>query len=157
MVRSTSISHGSGSLLIADVHSGVFTSKNSFRVSMKCLFAHKSAVRPLVQEMCSKISEKPDSALLAKTRKFGNRSLRVVLTKSAWSSVLGHLSVPTGLTGPKAREPSWYYPCGAACRLPGSSSLFSSARKSHGNGEVPRRRHPPPFGHPRYEFSTPNP
>jgi hypothetical protein len=37
MVRSTSISHGSGSLLIADVHSGVFHVQEQIQVSMKCL------------------------------------------------------------------------------------------------------------------------
>jgi hypothetical protein len=64
----------------------------------------ESTVCPLLQEMCSKISEKPDSALLAKTWKFGNCSLRVVLTKSAWFSVLEHLSIPAGLTSSKAQD-----------------------------------------------------
>ncbi len=64
----------------------------------------ESNVYALLQEMCSKISEKPNSTLLAKTWKFGDRTLRVVLTKSAWVSVLSHCSVPAGLTSSRAQK-----------------------------------------------------
>ena len=118
----------------------------------------RSTVRPLFQEMCSKISEKSDSALLAKTWKFGNRSLRVVLTKSSWFSVLRHVSVPAGLTGSKAQhirmgvtlaEQRVDYLDRHLFLLPPASRM--GVVKYRTDGILL------PFGHPRSEFAVPNP
>ena len=108
--------------------------------------------------MCSKISEKPDSVLLAKTWKFGNRSLRMVLAKTVWSSVLGHLSVPASLTGPKAREIRVGITLAEQRVNYQDHHLFSLPPASR-IGIVKYREDGIllPFGHPRHEFSTPNP
>lgn len=108
--------------------------------------------------MCTKISGKPDSTLLAKTWRFGNRSLRVVLPKSSWESVLSHLSVPEGLTSSKAQdirvgvtlaEQRVDYLDRHLFSLPPASCMGMVKYRTDGIFL--------PFGHPRSEFIVPNP
>lgn len=70
--------------------------------------AHKSlldtAVRPLLQEMCDKISGKPNGRLLAKTWSWGEKSIRIVLSKEAWNATLQFLSFPSGLSSQQAHN-----------------------------------------------------
>lgn len=117
-----------------------------------------SIVRPLIQDMCSKINEKSESALLAKTWQFGNRTFRVTLIKSVWFSVLGYLSVPDGLISSKARD------IRAAITLAGQRVDYVDRYVF----QLPPGHRPSmmrfredgillPFGHSRIEFCIPNP
>jgi hypothetical protein len=63
-----------------------------------------TTVRPLIQEMCQKITEKPDGQLLAKTWSWGNKAIRIVLSKEAWKTTLSYLRLPTGLSSQGARD-----------------------------------------------------
>ncbi|KAF2768772.1 hypothetical protein EJ03DRAFT_343808 [Teratosphaeria nubilosa] len=61
-------------------------------------------VRGLLQDICDKIRSKKAGAVLGKTWHFGERTVRLVLTKEQWLSVLAHCDVPDGLSAHKARE-----------------------------------------------------
>lgn len=59
-------------------------------------------VKPLVQEVCDRISQRPGLANIGKTWGFGERSLRVVLTRDNWFLLLSYFDVPSGLEGASA-------------------------------------------------------
>lgn len=61
-------------------------------------------VYPLVNDVCSKIRNKSQRTLLGKTWTFGCRSLRAVLTREAWMTLLQMLEPQAGLTVEKASE-----------------------------------------------------
>ena len=61
-------------------------------------------VRQLVEEVCSKIAEKPSDALCGKTWYFGIQSVRVVLQKKQWMTLLAYFDAPAGLTLQGARS-----------------------------------------------------
>lgn len=63
-----------------------------------------TTVRPLIQEMCNKIAQKPNGSLLAKTWSWGSRAIRIVLLKQAWNATLSYLSLPTGLSSERAHD-----------------------------------------------------
>lgn len=62
-------------------------------------------VRPLIQGVCDKIKSKSANTILGKTWSFDNdRSLRLVMKKSSWDSLLSFLRVPEGLTGEQSNR-----------------------------------------------------
>ncbi|KAL7804936.1 hypothetical protein V8C44DRAFT_369117 [Trichoderma aethiopicum] len=61
-------------------------------------------IRPLVESVCVKIKDKRPTSVLAKTFTFGERSLRLVLQKSSWDTLLGYMSIPPGLTAERANR-----------------------------------------------------
>ncbi|KAH9908637.1 hypothetical protein F4778DRAFT_776922 [Xylariomycetidae sp. FL2044] len=62
-------------------------------------------VKPLVESVCDKIAHKSGSIVLGKTWTFGeNRSLRLVLTRDNWFSLLSHLDTPQGFTKDAAQR-----------------------------------------------------
>ncbi|ROW01851.1 hypothetical protein VMCG_05583 [Cytospora schulzeri] len=60
----------------------------------------------LIGDVCSKIKNKPAHALLGKTWTFAQArgSLRVLLSKGMWDSLLSYLRVPDGLTADRAEQ-----------------------------------------------------
>lgn len=61
-------------------------------------------VRPLVNDICTKIADRPSGGSYAKTWSFGQRSVRVVLDKASWSRLLSFLDVPAGLDAQQAQK-----------------------------------------------------
>lgn len=61
-------------------------------------------IRPLIESVCEKIKSKAPSSLLGKTWTFGERSLRLVLEKSSWDSLLFFMDIPEGLTAERANQ-----------------------------------------------------
>lgn len=63
-------------------------------------------IRPIIEEVCEKISNKDDTTLQAKTWRLEGRqaTVRFVLPKSAWYRLLSYFSAPEGLTRDKANE-----------------------------------------------------
>ncbi|RBR26226.1 uncharacterized protein FIESC28_01009 [Fusarium coffeatum] len=59
-------------------------------------------VRPLIEDLCRKIKDKPTNTILGKSWKFGQSSFRLVLEKVAWERLLTFLEIPSGLTVEKA-------------------------------------------------------
>lgn len=61
-------------------------------------------LRPLINDVVTKIAAKSDDAILGKTWSFAAGSCRAELTKVQWNSLLSFLDVPTGLSTGKAQE-----------------------------------------------------
>ena len=61
-------------------------------------------VRPLIESVCEKIKNKVPECRLGKTWTFGQHSLRLVLEKSSWDSILLYMTIPEGLTAERANQ-----------------------------------------------------
>lgn len=115
-------------------------------------------VRPLVEEVCTKIANKSPKTMLGKTWTFGSRTLRLVVRKEEWASLPYYLKRPDGLSMNRAqdirnsctmaeerrdyRERKWL------SQLPAHRFCEERFRK---DGILL------PFGHPRDQYSIPNP
>ncbi|KAH7480252.1 hypothetical protein FOMA001_g8824 [Fusarium oxysporum f. sp. matthiolae] len=64
----------------------------------------KQRIRPLIQNVCHKVKDKPAKRILGKTWTFEKRSVRLVLEKEAWDKLLTFMDVPDGFTINKANE-----------------------------------------------------
>jgi hypothetical protein len=64
----------------------------------------KTSIYPLIETICKKIENKKPESVLGKTWTFGSRSLRLVLPKEKWTSLLSYFEVPDGLSPGKARD-----------------------------------------------------
>jgi hypothetical protein len=64
----------------------------------------RDALLPLLEDVCTKIAEKPDDTPLAKTFRLESRqTLRIVLPKRGWNRLKSYLTLPAGLTPEKAK------------------------------------------------------
>ncbi|KAK5659386.1 hypothetical protein OQA88_1479 [Cercophora sp. LCS_1] len=63
-----------------------------------CYDVLQTKVKPLVQDVWSKIQSRPLNAVLGKTWEFGGCKIRVVLTKGAWRALLSLLDLPSNIT-----------------------------------------------------------
>lgn len=61
-------------------------------------------IRPFLEEVCHKLKGKGADTLHAKTWTFDQRSLRLVLKKSAWDDLLSFMDIPKDLTADRAYE-----------------------------------------------------
>lgn len=120
--------------------------------------ALRDDILPLIQEVCSKIREKPLASLQAKTWKYGTRSVRLVLQKEQWDRLPSYLEVPSGLSAAQAHQ----------IRI---ATMLAPERRDYIDRAMFTR--PPamrvcttrfredgillPFGSPRTNFNTPNP
>lgn len=64
----------------------------------------REKVRPLIEEVCSKTEGKAKDSILGKTWTWGQRSLRLVLMKGSWDTLLAFVDGPEGLTARRADE-----------------------------------------------------
>ncbi|KAI0804923.1 hypothetical protein GGR55DRAFT_690875 [Xylaria sp. FL0064] len=55
-------------------------------------------LKPLVENVCNKIAEKPYQTLWGETWNFGGNSLRLILTREAWTKLPSYLDVRAGMT-----------------------------------------------------------
>ncbi|KAI0198154.1 hypothetical protein F4808DRAFT_472945 [Astrocystis sublimbata] len=55
-----------------------------------------SKVLPMIEDVCTKIAQKPGPTLLGKTWQFGTSSLRLVLTRDDWFALRRYLDIPRG-------------------------------------------------------------
>ncbi|KAI3337490.1 hypothetical protein HD806DRAFT_543118 [Xylariaceae sp. AK1471] len=115
-------------------------------------------LKPLVEDVCNKTAQKPGPALLAKTWKFGESSLRLILTRDNWFSLLSYFDVPWGLTKDRAQlvrqrtvsAPERVdYVDRKLCNKSPAERLGMT--KFRGDGILL------PFGQPREAFTVPNP
>lgn len=127
-------------------------------ITKDCFETLNKNIKPLVADVCGKVAHKPGGKLLGKTWKFGCGSLRLVLTKDEWMSLLGLFTVPEGLTKAVAHEArlkiTW-----APERIDYIERYLIIQEVGHRVGFV-KFRHEGlllPFGHPRGEFEIPNP
>ncbi|KAL2293460.1 hypothetical protein FJTKL_05361 [Diaporthe vaccinii] len=115
-------------------------------------------IRPIVEDVCHKIEGKAADSLQAKTWIFGQRSLRLVLQKSAWDALLTFFDNPDGLTAERAN-------------LIRKAVTLAEDRKDYRDRHLLFQAHTHrvaltrfredglllPFGTPRGEFNRPNP
>lgn len=115
-------------------------------------------VLPYIEDVCAKVKNKSAKSLQAKTFKFSNGSLRLLLKKEQWFQLASFFKVPKGLT------------CQSATKLRAQTTL-NSYRKDHLDRAL--YTWPPgkrigcskfraegillPFGCSTKEFDTPNP
>lgn len=61
-------------------------------------------VHPLISSVCQKIKAKSETSMQSKLFKFGDRSLRVILKKSKWDTLLLRISTPKNLSKAQAHQ-----------------------------------------------------
>ncbi|OBT97521.1 hypothetical protein VE01_04562 [Pseudogymnoascus verrucosus] len=132
----------------------------SASISTSTLSLLQNRVKPLIVELCGKISDKPPNAVLAKTWKFSTgQTLRLVLKKKDWLRLQGFCDIPNGLTPENAAKirravtlaperadfrDRWYY-------KDASPSMRIAKQRFREDGLLL------PFGNPRGDFDVPNP
>ncbi|KAK5627367.1 hypothetical protein RRF57_003082 [Xylaria bambusicola] len=70
----------------------------SVLVTESCYTLLQKKLKPLVEDICNKISSRPLRSLQGKTWNFGSSSLRLVLARQAWMKLLSYFDVPNGMT-----------------------------------------------------------
>lgn len=115
-------------------------------------------VRPLIQDVNTKIKNKAAGVVLGKTWTFGTRTLRLVLSKEDWSAILSCLEIPDGLSAEKPndiRTAVTTAPSRIDFRERRMTALPPAhrvcANRFHEDGTLL------PFGCSRDDFNTPNP
>jgi hypothetical protein len=115
-------------------------------------------IRPLIESVCEKIKSKAPSSRLGKTWTFGQRSLRLVLEKSSWDSLLFSMNITEGLTAEQANQ------IRTAVTLAESRKdyrdrhlLFQSLSRRIAKNRFRGDGLLLPFGSRRYDFREPNP
>lgn len=63
----------------------------------------QSDILPLIRDVCSKIENKLQNSLQAKTFNFDGRKLRMVLKKQEWDQLVKFCQVPPGMTASEAQ------------------------------------------------------
>jgi hypothetical protein len=64
----------------------------------------RDALLPLLEDVCTKTTEKPDDTPLAKTSRLeSGQTLRIVLPKRGWNRLKSYLTLPAGLIPEKAK------------------------------------------------------
>ncbi|OCK75946.1 hypothetical protein K432DRAFT_419507 [Lepidopterella palustris CBS 459.81] len=127
-------------------------------IPRSCVEIIQGEIRSLIKAVCTKIAGKANSTLLGKTWTFGTRSLRVVLPKEKWLSLLSYFEVPEGLSMQRAQEIR-----ASVVQAPERRDFRERRRIA----QSPFHRVCAerfcldglllPFGHPRPQFDTPNP
>ncbi|KAJ6014888.1 hypothetical protein N7540_009479 [Penicillium herquei] len=118
----------------------------------------ESRIRPLIEDVCNKIKDKPSKGTFAKTWEFNQCSLRIVLEKPSWIRLLSFVKKPDGISYENAQkirtdttlaDARKDYRDRHMCCLPTSRRI--SFNKFRQDGLLL------PFGQPRHEFRVPNP
>ena len=76
----------------------------SAKIQLSHLYYLQSRIRPLLQEVCKEIANKPDGTLLGKTWTFGSQSLRLTLPREKWMLLPSYLEIPDGLSLSQAND-----------------------------------------------------
>jgi len=119
---------------------------------------HIESLRPYVQDVCNKISDRRPGSLQAETFMFKRGSLRVILKKEAWKMLLGFISGSRALTFQQARGIRHAVTL-APQRTDHHDHSLLLQQPAH---RICKRRFREggillPFGHPRDDFTIPNP
>ncbi|KAI8944514.1 hypothetical protein F4801DRAFT_594888 [Xylaria longipes] len=73
-------------------------------VTESCYSMLCGKLKPFVEQVCNKITQKSGPTLLSKTWKFGECFLRLVLTRDDWFSLLSYFDIPLGLSKDTAQR-----------------------------------------------------
>jgi hypothetical protein len=64
----------------------------------------RDRIRPMIEDVCRKIQDKPSDIFLGKTWKLGQHSCRVELTKESWEKILLHVDNIQDLSTERAHQ-----------------------------------------------------
>ncbi|KAK5122415.1 hypothetical protein LTR85_003999 [Meristemomyces frigidus] len=64
----------------------------------------RDRIRPLIEDVCTKVAGKTSGTMLGKTWTFGKASLRLVLTKEQWPALLAYFETPEDLSPERAQR-----------------------------------------------------
>lgn len=111
----------------------------------------------MIEDVCVEIANRTAGSLQAKTWKVGKSSLRLVLRKEAWTTLLSHLRLPPGLTLQQAHDKRI-----AVTKTEQQQEIHRDHCVLHPEHRLCRERYREdgimlPFGHSRVEFAIPNP
>ncbi|KAI1305140.1 hypothetical protein F5Y03DRAFT_406688 [Xylaria venustula] len=73
-------------------------------VTESCYSLLQKKLKPIVEEVCSKIAGKDGRIFIGKTWVFGSNSLRLILTQESWMKLPLYFDVPRGMTKEKAHS-----------------------------------------------------
>jgi len=112
---------------------------------------------PMVEEVCAKIADRAAGSLQAKTWTFGKSTLRLVLEKESWTTLLSYFRLPSGLTYQQAHDKRV-----AVTKAEKQEEPARDFCVRHPEHRVCREKYREdgimlPFGHSREEFTIPNP
>lgn len=115
------------------------------------------SISPMIEDVCVKIADRAAGSLQSKTWTVGKCSLRLVLKKESWKSLLSHLHLPPGLTLKQAYEKRV-----AVTKAEQRQEIHRDFCVLHTQHRVCRQKYREdgimlPFGHSRDEFTVPNP
>ncbi len=113
-------------------------------------------ILPLVQDVCTKIREKPPSSLQSKTWQHGSASLRLILQKQEWEKIILYFQIPEGLSAIEAQKSRTLTTLG---RMDHVHRALLNLQPAWRVGMMKFREEGIllPFGAPRQSFNQPNP
>ena len=115
-------------------------------------------IRRLIESVCKKIKSKAPSSRLGKTWIFGQRSLRLVLEKSSWDSLLFSMNIPQGLTAERTNQIRTVVTLAESRKdYRDRHLLFQSPSRRIAKNQFWEDGLLLPFGSRRYDFREPNP
>jgi hypothetical protein len=114
-------------------------------------------IYPMIEDVCVKIADRAAGSLQAKTWKVGKCSLRLVLTKESWTTLLSHFRLPPGLTLQQVYDKRV-----AVTKAEQQQEIHRDFCVLHPEHRVCREKYREdgimlPFGYSREEFTVPNP
>jgi hypothetical protein len=117
----------------------------------------KELIYPMIEDVCFKIADRAAGTLQAKTWNVGKCSLRLVLKKESWTTLLSHLRVPLGLTLQQAYDKRV-----AVTKAEQQQEIHRDLCVLRPEHRLCREKYRDdgillPFGHSREEFTVPNP
>lgn len=118
----------------------------------------QESILPLLEDVCSKIRDKPPNSLQSKIWKYGARSLRLVLQKQQWDFLPSYLRLPSELSTEQAQGVRTSTMLAPTRRDYVNRALYTCP-PMHRVGMMKFRKEGVmlPFGSPSAEFNTPNP
>ncbi|KAF2016823.1 hypothetical protein BU24DRAFT_366243 [Aaosphaeria arxii CBS 175.79] len=118
--------------------------------------ALRNGVLTLIQDVCTKIKDKPPQSLQAKTFDLGGRTLRLLLKQQEWMAFANMFRVPVGLDANQAQSIRRAVTLARVDHVDRHIYKMSPGRRA---GAMDFRQHGVllPFGASRKDFTVPNP
>ncbi|RDA90834.1 hypothetical protein CP533_1556 [Ophiocordyceps camponoti-saundersi (nom. inval.)] len=118
----------------------------------------QNKIRPFIKKVCNRIKDKTDKTIVAKTWTIRGRTLRIVMPKFSWVSVLDYFKLRPGLSPERAKQLR-FQAVMTERRKDWKERIFCckpprhrmSMLRYYEDGIVA------PFGTPRHDFTEPNP
>ena len=129
----------------------------SVKQTSPCVCVRLFSDHPVIEDVCIKVADRVAGSLQAKTWNVGKCSLRLVLKKESWTTLLSHLHVPPGLTLQQAYDKRV-----AVTKAEQQQEIHRDLCVLRPEHRLCREKYRDdgimlPFGHSKEEFTVPNP